>query len=110
PIDHVIQTDAPINHGNSGGPLISSSGEVVGVNFQIDTGNTGSDGNIGIGFAIPINTVRTVVAQLITKGKVDHAFIGITAKPVTAEIAHLFRLPAETRLFAVSVYSATGTA
>src|SRR2546423_857552 len=55
-IDHVIQTDAPINHGNSGGPLINARGEVVGVNAQIATGS-GSDGNIGIGFAIPINTV-----------------------------------------------------
>src|SRR5262249_8605768 len=83
PIDHVIQTDAPINHGNSGGPLITSGGQVVGVAAQIATGNSGSDGNIGIGFAIPINTVRTVVAQLIKEGKVEHAFIGITAKPVT---------------------------
>jgi len=110
PIDHVIQTDAPINHGNSGGPLINSSGEVVGVNAQIATGNTGSDGNIGIGFAIPINTVRTVVAQLITKGKVDHAFIGITAKPVTAEIAHLFRLPAESGLLVATVHPGSGAA
>jgi putative serine protease PepD len=97
PIDHVIQTDAPINHGNSGGPLIDSRGHVIGVNAQIATGDSGSDGNIGIGFAIPINTVRTVVAQLIRKGKVEHAFIGITAKPVTPEIARLFRPPGRER-------------
>lgn len=103
PIDHVIQTDAPINHGNSGGPLIDSRGDVIGVNAQIATGISGSDGNIGIGFAIPINTVRTVVAQLIKKGKVEHAYIDITAKPVTAEIAGLFRLPSTSGLLVTSV-------
>jgi S1-C subfamily serine protease len=110
PIDHVIQTDAPINHGNSGGPLIDSRGAVIGVNAQIATGNSGSDGNIGIGFAIPINTVRTVVAQLIKKGKVEHAFIGITAKPVTAEIARLFRLPAKSGLLVATVQPGSGAA
>jgi S1-C subfamily serine protease len=110
PIDHVIQTDAPINHGNSGGPLINSRGQVIGVNAQIATGNTGADGNIGIGFAIPINTVRTVVAQLIRKGKVEHAFIGITAKPVSPEIARLFRLPAQHGLLVASVQPGSGAA
>jgi S1-C subfamily serine protease len=110
PIDHVIQTDAPINHGNSGGPLIDSRGAVVGVNAQIATGDSGSDGNIGIGFAIPINTVRSVVAQLIKKGKVEHAFIGITAKPVTAEIARLFSLPAESGLLVATVQPGSGAA
>ena len=110
PIDHVIQTDAPINHGNSGGPLINSNGQVVGVAAQIATGNTGSDGNIGIGFAIPVNTVRTVVAQLIKKGKVDHAFIGITAKPVTAQIARLFRLPSRSGLLVATVQPGSGAA
>ena len=110
PIDHVIQTDAPINHGNSGGPLINSRGQVVGVAAQIATGNTGSDGTIGIGFAIPVNTVRTVVAQLIKKGKVEHAFIGITAKPVTAQIARLFRLPSQSGLLVATVQPGSGAA
>jgi S1-C subfamily serine protease len=110
PIDHVIQTDAPINHGNSGGPLIDARGQVIGVNAQIATSGSGSDGNIGIGFAIPINTVRTVVAQLIQKGKVEHAFLGITAKPVTPEIARLFRLPAQHGLLVVSVEPGSGAA
>jgi S1-C subfamily serine protease len=110
PIDHVIQTDAPINHGNSGGPLINSRGQVVGVNAQIATGNSAGDGNIGIGFAIPINTVRTVVAQLIKKGKVEHAFIGVTAKPITAQIARLFRFPTSHGLLVVSVEPGSGAA
>jgi S1-C subfamily serine protease len=110
PIDHVIQTDAPINHGNSGGPLIDSRGQVVGVNAQIATGGTGSDGNIGIGFAIPINTVRVVAGQLIKKGKVEHAFIGITAKPVTPEIARLFRLSAKRGLLVATVQPGSGAA
>jgi S1-C subfamily serine protease len=110
PIDHVIQTDAPINHGNSGGPLINSGGQVVGVTAKIATGDTGGDGNIGIGFAIPANTVRSVVAQLIKKGKVEHAFIGITAKPVTAEIARLFRLPSKSGLLVATVQPGSGAA
>ena len=59
-INHVIQTDAAINPGNSGGPLIDADGEVIGINSQIETGG-GGDGNVGIGFAIPINTAREVV-------------------------------------------------
>jgi putative serine protease PepD len=110
PIDHVIQTDAPINHGNSGGPLINSRGQVIGVNAQIATGDSGTDGNIGIGFAIPVNTVRTVVAQLIRRGKVEHAFIGITAKPVSPQIARLFRLPVQHGLLVGTVDAGSGAA
>ena len=67
-IDHVIQTDAPINHGNSGGPLLNTHGDVIGINSQIETGGSG-DGNVGIGFAVPSNTVKAVVAQLLTLGQ-----------------------------------------
>ena len=63
-IDHVIQTDAPINQGNSGGPLLNMRGQVIGVNTQIETGGVAS-GNVGIGFAVPSNTVKDVVAQIL---------------------------------------------
>src|SRR5256885_11656568 len=75
-IGHVIQTDAALNHGNSGGPLLNAQGEVIGVNAQIETGGQ-TQGNVGIGFAIPINTVKAVVAELIKHGKVQHAVLGI---------------------------------
>jgi putative serine protease PepD len=78
-IDHVIQTDAAINPGNSGGPLFNAAGQVIGVNSQIATSNnaTGSGGNVGIGFAVPSNTVRSVVDQLQHGGKVQHAWLGV---------------------------------
>ena len=76
PIDHVIQTDAPINSGNSGGPLLNDRAEVIGVNSQIAPAQ-GSSGNVGIGFAVPANTVKQVVAQLVATGSVDRAFLGI---------------------------------
>jgi S1-C subfamily serine protease len=92
PIDDAIQTDAPINPGNSGGPLLNARGEVIGVNTQIPTSG-GSTGSVGVGFAVPVDTVRAVTAQLIRSGKVEHAFLGLEATPVTRDIAQLFRLP-----------------
>src|ERR1043166_701182 len=74
-ISDSIQTDAAINHGNSGGPLLNTAGEVVGVNSQI---RSDSGDNAGVGFAIPSNTVRAVVTQLISTGKAQHAFLGVT--------------------------------
>jgi putative serine protease PepD len=74
-IDDSIQTDAAINHGNSGGPLLSTSGRVIGVNAQIESDSGGSD---GVGFAIPSNTVRSVVSQLISTGKAVHAYLGVS--------------------------------
>ncbi len=81
-IDEAIQTDAAINHGNSGGPLINTQGEVIGVNSQIETGGV-SEGNVGVGFAVPVNTVKDVAAQLIDTGKVERAFLGIEMEPIT---------------------------
>jgi len=81
-IDKVIQTDAPINPGNSGGPLLNSSGQVIGVNSQIATAG-GSQGNVGIGFAVPANTVREVLPQLERGAAPEHAYLGVstTAAP-----------------------------
>jgi S1-C subfamily serine protease len=92
-ISHVIQTDAAINPGNSGGPLIDSAGNVIGINSQIQTG--GSNGNVGIGFAVPINTAREVVQQIEQHGKVQHAYIGINGGSVTPALAKALKLPVE---------------
>ena len=109
-IDHVIQTDAQINHGNSGGPLLNAQGAVIGVNSAIETGDTGSQGNVGIGFAIPINTVRDVLAQLKEKGRVEHPYLGIYARPIESSIAELFRLPVKRGLLVERVVQGTGAA
>jgi len=101
-ISHVIQTDAAINPGNSGGPLINASGEVIGINAQIATGG-GSNGNVGIGFAIPIDTVRAEIEQLKTKGEVEHAFIGITGGTVTSDLAKALNLPVDEGVIVQSV-------
>jgi S1-C subfamily serine protease len=110
PIEHAIQTDAALNHGNSGGPLLDTRGEVIGVNSQISTGATGQQGNVGIGFAIPSNTVKGVVAQLIANGHADHAFLGIRVQAVTQRIAQLFRLPVDHGLLVAHVQAGSGAA
>ena len=92
-ISNVIQTDAAINPGNSGGPLINSKGEVIGINSQIETGGSGSEGNVGIGFAIPINTARAEIHQLETSGNVKHAFLGISGGTITPDLARALNLP-----------------
>ena len=79
-----IQTDAPINQGNSGGALVSTRGELIGINSQI---LTPSGGNIGIGFAIPANMAKNVMTQLIETGQVHRGMIGVTIQPVTSDIA-----------------------
>lgn len=91
-ISNVIQTDAAINPGNSGGPLIDASGSVVGINSQIETGGSGN-GNVGIGFAIPIDTARAEISQLEASGKVQHAFLGISGASITPDLARAVNLP-----------------
>ena len=91
-ISNVIQTDAAINPGNSGGPLIDAAGQVVGINSQIETGG-GGGGNVGIGFAIPINTARDVVSQLESSGQVEHAFLGITGATIDSTLSQAVNLP-----------------
>ncbi|HVD85818.1 MAG TPA: PDZ domain-containing protein, partial [Solirubrobacterales bacterium] len=100
-INHVIQTDAAINPGNSGGPLINAEGEVIGINSHIQTG--GGNGNVGIGFAIPIDTVRQEIDQLETKGEVEHAFIGIQGGTITPELAKALNLSVEEGVIVQSV-------
>jgi putative serine protease PepD len=73
-IDDSIQTDAAINHGNSGGPLLDAQGHVIGVNAQIESDSGGSD---GVGFAIPSNTIKSIASQLISSGKAEHAYLGV---------------------------------
>ena len=108
-IDHVIQTDAPINRGNSGGPLLNTRGEVIGVNTQIETGNTGV-GNVGIGFAVPSNTVKDVVAQLLSTGRVDRAYLGITGQAITPTLVEAYNLPAQEGVLVQSVAEGSGAA
>jgi putative serine protease PepD len=108
PIDRVIQTDAALNHGNSGGPLLNAEGKVVGVSSAISTGGSGGEGNIGIGFAIPINTVSDVVAELKAQGHVDHPYLGVVTRPVSATMARIFNLPVQRGLLVESVAAGSG--
>jgi S1-C subfamily serine protease len=99
-IRDVIQTDAAINPGNSGGPLLDAGGRVVGVNSQIESS---SGGNVGIGFAVPIDTAREVAQTLIEDGEVRHAYLGITGADLTPEIADVVNLDADSGALVQSV-------
>jgi S1-C subfamily serine protease len=101
-ISNVIQTDAAINPGNSGGPLINAEGEVIGINSQIETGG-GSSGNVGIGFAIPIDIARSEIHQLVTNGEVEHAFLGISGGTITPDLAKAINLPVSAGVIVQSV-------
>ena len=76
PIDNAIQTDAAINHGNSGGPLLNDQGQVIGITSQIYADNSTS-GNVGIGFAVPSSTVQRIASELISSGKATHPYLGV---------------------------------
>jgi S1-C subfamily serine protease len=104
-INNVIQTDAAINPGNSGGPLLDSTGKVIGITSQIATAGNGSQGNVGIGFAIPIDTVKAAIPQLEKSGKVQHAYLGVTSAPVTSQQAHDLNLPSAKGALVQSVVS-----
>src|SRR3954447_22211009 len=98
-IDDVIQTDAAINPGNSGGPLFNAAGQVIGVNSQIESTGSSTDGgqagNVGIGFAIPSNTVKNVVSQLRATGKVSHAYLGVTSSDASGAGAQVQQLTSD---------------
>jgi S1-C subfamily serine protease len=104
-IENVIQTDAAINPGNSGGPLIDSQGRVIGINSQIAT--AGGGGSVGIGFAVPINKAKQIALQLKKAGKVQHAFLGVSAVSITSSMADRLNLPTDK---GVLVQQATGPA
>jgi putative serine protease PepD len=82
-IDQVIQTDAPINPGNSGGPLLDTHGQVIGVNSQIATAGQTGNGNVGIGFAVPSNTVRDVIPRLKQGQTIDRPYLGVVTGRVS---------------------------
>ena len=94
-IYNAIQTDAAINHGNSGGPLIDRFGRVIGITSQILTGNESDPtaGNIGIGFAIPIDKVSQIARQLITSGHAEHTYLGIKGTEITPDLQQAINLP-----------------
>jgi putative serine protease PepD len=91
PIANAIQTDAAINHGNSGGPLLDANGKVIGVNSQIESQSGGSD---GVGFAIPVNTVKSVASQLVAGQKVTHPFLGVYLSDASGGGATITKLAA----------------
>jgi S1-C subfamily serine protease len=88
-IDDVLQTDAPINPGNSGGPLIDATGKVIGINSQIATGGSGSQGSVGIGFAVPIDTAKQIIPDLKQSGRVDRGYLGIESTTVDKTLKDL---------------------
>ena len=100
----IIQTDAAINPGNSGGPLLDIRGRVIGVNAAIRTDN-GVRANSGVGFAIPVNTVKRVVPQLIEKGSVSYAYLGVSVDNnfTIAELAAALKLPVDHGVLIASV-------
>jgi S1-C subfamily serine protease len=91
-IGQAIQTDAAINHGNSGGPLLNSRGQVIGVNAQI---RSSSGGGEGVGFAIPVETVRKSAGELREKGKVDYGYLGVETFELFPQLARRLGLPVE---------------
>jgi S1-C subfamily serine protease len=88
-IDDALQTDAPINPGNSGGPLIDATGRVIGINSQIATGGNGSNGSVGIGFAVPIDTAKAIIPQLEQSGRVERGYLGIRTADVDETLKDL---------------------
>jgi putative serine protease PepD len=100
-VENVIQTDAAINPGNSGGPLLNTSGQMIGINTSIFTT---SGGNIGIGFAVPANTVRRIVTELITEGRVVRPWMGVEGYEITPDLASALDLPVTSGILVARVY------
>jgi S1-C subfamily serine protease len=99
-IEDLIQTDASINPGNSGGPLLNSDGEMIGINTAIISPTGGS---VGIGFAIPVNTAKRIVPQLVSKGYVVYPYAGATVQPLFPELARVLKLKVEKGAMVIDV-------
>ncbi len=105
-LENMIQTDAAINQGNSGGPLVNLAGEVIGVNTLIVRGGSGASTVVeGLGFSIPASTVQVVAAQLIQDGAVARPYLGIRYQSIDPQIARVYRLPAEYGVYVTQVDS-----
>jgi serine protease Do len=104
-IENLIQTDAAINQGNSGGPLVDLTGQVIGINTLI-VRNTGT-GSVaeGLGFAIPVNTAQAVASQILQNGYIAHPYLGINYQPITPDIAAAYNLPAQWGVYVTNVSS-----
>ncbi len=100
----MIQTDASINRGNSGGPLVNANGEVIGINTFIYTGSDFDQGSIGIGFAIPINHAKEIAEELKNRGRIDRSFsTGLHVQPLTKKIAGYLDIPFTTGVIIVEI-------
>jgi len=98
----MLQTDAAINPGNSGGPLLNAEGQVIGINTAIISG--ANEGNVGIGFAIPINTAKKFLPELLQSQRVEHPWLGITGAAITSDLQQQAHLPVSKGVLVVSVY------
>jgi S1-C subfamily serine protease len=108
-IDNVLQTDAPINPGNSGGPLLNAQGQVLGITSQIETGGGGSEGNVGIGFAVPINTAKKELPELEKGGTIRAAYLGVSTLTIDGSLASL-NLPVKSGALVEKVEAGTAAA
>ncbi len=102
-IENLIQTDAAINHGNSGGPLLNLLGEVIGINTLIVRNTNSGDVAEGLGFAIPVNTAQAVAQQILQKGYFARPYLGINYQPINPQIAATYNLPAQWGVYVTDV-------
>ena len=106
-IEGLVQTDAAINQGNSGGPLVNLAGEVIGINTLVVRGSGTGTVAEGLGFAIPSNTARAVAEQIMEKGYFSRPYLGIRWQLVTPRIARIYNLPVEWGVYVTEVYSSS---
>jgi putative serine protease PepD len=107
-IEGAIQTDASINPGNSGGPLLNARGEMIGINTMIYSPNGG--GSVGIGFAVPVDTAKKIIPELIAKGRVSRPWLGVSLMPLNRRAATQLGLSVNSGLIVGSVYNGSGAA